>query len=213
MTISQRVQEHEESLLSSAGNKPLSILYTYMHTRLYINNMVCPWLSSLLKLVISGFSKGEYEDDEVVSDAINDPMGFFGAAGKSTLQSPWQLPSPRCDSVALGSMWGHKTMIECIFPRIYRKPSIFLRKKWGFPVDFPLIQWSWHPMARPNDLPRLRSLTSLRSGDRWGLALVKVMGGAPCTMGDGQIMINQWAKQRCMGNMGKLTLQRWTTTT
>lgn len=58
---------------------------------------------------------GEYEDDEVVSDAINDPMGFFGAAGKSTLQSPWQLPSP--------------------------------------------------------------SLTSLQSGDRWGLALVKVMGG------------------------------------
>ena len=115
MTISQRIQEHEESLLSSAGNKPLSILYTYMHTRLYINNMVCPWLSSLLKLVISGFSKGEYEDDEVVSDAINDPMGFFGAAGKSTLQSPWQLPSPRCDSVALGSMWGHKTMIECNF--------------------------------------------------------------------------------------------------
>ena len=39
----------------------------------------------------------------------------------------------------------------------------------------------------PNDLPVIPvgSLTSLQSGDRWGLALVKLMGGAqsaPCDL-------------------------------
>ena len=81
MTISQRIQEHEERLLSSAGNKPLSYIYNiyiYLWYK-YISNLFCSSFQvsfvELSPLKHSFFSKLTYWRS--VRKEIND-LGFTG---------------------------------------------------------------------------------------------------------------------------------------